>query len=174
MCLCTRSYLSTSQQDIAVLFYIAFIDLFLQEQATLNRSKHCFCIVFACWALYCRSELASVDSFVVSTDRRDLFMPLILYAASLKARAQTTETAQLLTGYHTARPLYTVLNGSSLPLISLSLLLWNLSLCTLLTVFMLGFLLVLWICNFSEGMFCSVNMSLSFAVRLKAFSQSCI
>lgn len=87
MCLCTRSYLSTSQQDIAVLFYIAFIDLFLQEQATLNRSKHCFCIVFACWALYCRSELASVDSFVVSTDRRDLFMPLILYAASLKARA---------------------------------------------------------------------------------------
>lgn len=47
-----------------------------------------FFFLGACWALYCRPErAASSDSFVVSSDRVDLFMSLILYAASLKARA---------------------------------------------------------------------------------------
>ncbi len=42
----------------------------------------------ACWALHCRPErAASSDSFVVSSDRVDLFMSLILCAASLKAHA---------------------------------------------------------------------------------------
>lgn len=52
---------------------------------------------------------------------------------------QTTETAQLLTGYHTTKPSHSFLTGSSQPPISPTLLPWNLALSRFLTRLMQGF-----------------------------------
>ena len=105
MCVSANSFLNMVQQDTTAEHYKAFTDFLLRQKSILNLPNlvqhrfestkngsiiYLFLYLFInseYWTLYCKSGMASADSFVVSPDRGDLFMPLMVCAASLKACA---------------------------------------------------------------------------------------
>lgn len=82
----------------------------------------------SCWAsCCCPGWAASSDSSVVSSDRTDLFLSLILFHSLWRPGLQTVESAKLLTGYQTTKLSESFLSGRSQPPISMFLLPWNLA-----------------------------------------------